>query len=58
MTIDQQHIWAEGRMYWEQYVQLNGYAFSPTKEGIRVLSQSLSLPARKLRHAITTYLEN
>ena len=58
MTTTQLLLWAKGRTYWEQYVQLNGYAFSPTKAGLGRLACQIGIRAKELRQAITLYLEN
>jgi hypothetical protein len=46
-----------GSGYWSQYVQLNGYAFAPTREGLQKLARNLDLTIGHLQRCITRYLE-
>ena len=46
-----------GRDYWHQYVQLNGYAFAPNRQGVRKLAQHLGLSVKHVRHCINVFLE-
>ena len=57
MTTTQRNIAEEGRGYWTVYVQINGYAFSPSAEGLRKLSRNLDLTTTYLSKCITAYLE-
>jgi hypothetical protein len=45
-----------GKDYWQQYVNLNGYAFSPTETGLKKLSRNLDLNIPHLRKCINAYL--
>ena len=57
MTIEQRKRAEEGRGYWAVYVQINGYVFLPTSDGLRRLSRNLDLSQRYLANRITAYLE-
>lgn len=56
MTTEQMKYAKEGRDYWQQYVTVNGYAFSPTDEGLAKLSRNLDLNIQHLRKCIHAYL--
>ena len=49
---------AEGRDYWYQYQQLNGYTFRPSEEGLCRLSRNLDLNMPYLRKCINIFLDN
>ena len=55
---DKRRWFAEGRDYWYQYQQLNGYAFRPNDEGLRKLSHNLDLNIPWLRKCINIFLES
>ncbi len=57
MTIAQRKIAEEGRGYWMVYVQINGYAFRPSADGLRKLARNLDLTQAHLAKCITAYLE-
>lgn len=57
MTLEQRQKFAEGRQYWQQYVNLNGYSFRPTDEGLRALAKTTSVKAVELRKCINVFLE-
>lgn len=57
MTIEQRKMAEEGRGYWMVYVQINGYAFYPTTEGLRKLARNLDLTQAYLAKRINAYLE-
>jgi len=57
MTLNQRKLAEEGRGYWMVYVQINGYAFRPNKEGLRKLARNLDLNEPYLAKRITAYLE-
>jgi hypothetical protein len=46
-----------GRDYWQEYVNVNGYAFAPNQKGINQLSAKIGLPPSHLSRCITAYLE-
>ena len=56
MKTEQMGYAKEGRDYWQQYVTLNGYAFSPTEGGLKKLSRNLDLDIKHLRKCINAYL--
>jgi hypothetical protein len=56
MTTEQMKYAKEGRGYWQQYVAVNGYAFSPTEAGLRNLSRNLDLNIPHLLKCINAYL--
>lgn len=57
MTTAQMKDFAEGRILWQQYVNVNGYAFRPTPEGLRALSRNLDLNVAYIRKLIHTFLD-
>lgn len=46
----------QGRDYWQQYVNVNGYAFRPTEDGLKKLSRNLDLNVPHLRKNINAFL--
>jgi hypothetical protein len=46
-----------GRSYWIQYEYLNGYAFSPTREGLGKLAKNLDLTVPHVKKFINIYLQ-
>ena len=46
-----------GRDYWWQYQKLNGYAFRPNEQGLKILSRNLDLNISHLRKHINKFLE-
>lgn len=56
MTTEQMKLAKEGRDYWQQYVNLTGYAFRPSEEGLKKLSRNLDLNVSHLRKCISAYL--
>ena len=47
---------AQGRIYWQAYVNLNGYAFEPTEKGLKKLADKLGVKKAELRRAIHAFL--
>jgi len=56
MTLEETKLACEGRDYWQQYVFLNGYAFSPSVTGLQALSRNLDITVKHLRKCINLYL--
>lgn len=46
-----------GKSYWQEYVRLNGYAFSPTRAGIAKLARLLDLTQSHVRECVHLYLD-
>lgn len=46
----------EGRAIWQQYINLNGYAFRPNDNGLKNLSRNLDLNIPYLRKIINSFL--
>jgi hypothetical protein len=57
MTLEMTKKAGEGRDYWQQYVNLNGYAFQPSYVGLVKLSRNLDISVKHLAVCITSYLE-
>ena len=57
MTIGQRKLANEGKLLWQEYININGYSFKPTKEGIKKLSRILDLNCKYLEERIYLYLE-
>ena len=57
MTIENRKLAIEGKMMWNEYVNINGYAFQPNKKGIDKLSKILDLNVKYLNKCIGLYLE-
>lgn len=57
MTTKELKLAKLGKYYWYEYVQLNGYAFHPTNNGIKKLAKNLDLNITHLRKCINLYLE-
>jgi hypothetical protein len=47
----------KGRNDWQDYVNLNGYAFRPNKEGLKKLSQKTGRKVSDLQKSINNFLE-
>jgi hypothetical protein len=47
----------DGRNYWLEYVQLNGYAFEPNRAGLRKLSGRHGVAVSHLARCIAAFLE-
>jgi hypothetical protein len=58
MTIEERKLWIEGKGLWQEYVNVNGYSFSFTEDGLNKLSRILDLNKSHLRKRINVYLEN
>jgi len=56
VTTESNKLFFLGRDYWDQYVQLNGYAFAPTKKGLKALSASTGITEAELGRTITVFL--
>lgn len=56
MTTNETRLAGQGRDYWQQYVNLNGYAFYPAEEGLKKLSRNLDVNISWLRKCINLYL--
>ena len=56
MTLEQTKLANLGRSYWQHYVNINGYAFSPNRAGLAKLSKHLGIRIKHLSLAITIYL--
>ena len=50
-------MFVEGRAYWQEYVNVNGYAFRPTPEGIKKLARILDLESKYFLPQILAFLE-
>ena len=48
----------EGRDLWFEYTRLNGYSFTPSKEGLVKLSKQLDLNIHYIKERINLYLES
>ena len=46
----------EGRGLWIEYVKVNGYAFEPKDDGLKVLSKRLDLNIPYIRNRINIFL--
>ena len=55
--MNNQEKFSEGRDLWIQYVNINGYSFEPTIEGLKKLSRNLDLNIPYLRKMINLFLE-
>lgn len=58
MTIEDRKLWKEGSTLWNEYVNINGYAFKPNTEGLKKLSRLLDLNINYIQKRINIYLEN
>lgn len=58
MTISQRRLWNEGKDLWFEYVNLNGYSFSFTKQGLKNLSKQLDLKVSYIQERLNIYLSN
>lgn len=58
MTIEQNRLFIEGRDYWLQYINLNGYAYNPTETGLRILAKNIDISIGHIRKCINIFLEN
>ena len=57
-TLAYHDLWRYGHDFWLQYVRLNGYAWSPTEKGLKVLSRNIDMNIPFVRHCINIYLES
>jgi hypothetical protein len=57
MAIANRKAFQEGKTHWQEYVNLNGYAFRPDEKGLKALSRSLGIPKKELREKISVFLE-
>ena len=57
MTIEEMKKVRLGRHYWQEYVNVNGYAFAPSSKGIVKLSRLLDLTQTHIRQCINAYLD-
>jgi len=48
----------EGRIFWHEYIRLNGYANAPNKTGLRKLSRLLDLKQSYFEPQIWVFLTN
>ena len=58
MTISQRILWNDGKQLWNEYVNINGYSFEPTEDGIKKLSRLLDLNIKYIKERISIYLDN
>lgn len=58
MIIEQRKLWSEGRNLWFEYVRVNGYSFTFSKEGIYKLLRLLDLEKSYIQERINIYLDN
>lgn len=58
MTTTERKLWNEGKILWNEYVNLNGYSFTFKEEGLKKLSRNLDLNVTYLKERINIYLEN
>jgi len=57
MMISKKALFAEGRTIWQEYVNLNGYAFEPSTKGIAALAKASNQKPQFIRERITAFLE-
>lgn len=57
MNATERELAKEGRFLWSEYVRLNGYAYSPSESGLKLLSKLLDLSIPWIRKRINAYLE-
>ena len=50
-------LFYEGKDLWQQYVNLNGYAFEPNAKGISALAKATGLKPKYLRERIDAFLQ-
>ena len=58
MTIEKAKLWYEGKQLWYEYINVNGYSFKFTDEGIAKLSRLLDLRASYIKQRICIFLDN
>ncbi|WP_154520425.1 hypothetical protein [Clostridium sp. WB02_MRS01] len=58
MTVEDRKIWNDGKALWHEYVNINGYSFKPTLDGVKKLSRLLDLNVSYLMNRISFYLDN
>ena len=58
MVMEQRILWNEGKQLWNEYVNINGYSWSFTEEGMKKLSRILDLNIKYLKERIMMYLDN
>ena len=51
-------LFIQGRDFWYQYQYLNGYAFRPNDNGLKILSRNLDVNIAWLRKCINIFLES
>jgi hypothetical protein len=56
MTIQSNKLFIEGRNLWQEYLNLNDYAFEPTEDGLKKLAQKLKLTKSYIRQRIHCFL--
>ncbi len=57
MTQQDQQLFYQGKDFWYEYVNLNGYAFRPNKEGLNRLSKNLDVNVPYLKKCINIFLD-
>jgi hypothetical protein len=56
MTIKSNQLFFEGRGLWNEYINLNGYAFEPSTQGISKLSKHKNLTKKYIKERINAFL--
>jgi hypothetical protein len=57
MTTKNIKLFCEGREFWYQYININGYSFAPTEKGLKALSQNIDINISHLKKCINIFLE-
>ena len=55
--MNNRELFYEGKKLWQQYVNLNGYAFEPNSKGISALAKETALKPKYIRERINAFLE-
>lgn len=58
MTTNERKLWNEGKNLWFEYVNVNGYSSTFTKQGLKKISKQLDLKVSFIQERLNIYLSN
>lgn len=56
MIMEDRKLFPEGRDYWYQYININGYAYQPNDAGLEKLSKNIDISVDRLKKCINVFL--
>lgn len=57
MTTEEMKLTKEGKEYWQEYLNVNGWAMYPNTKGLKSLNEKIGVKVSHLKKCINMWLE-